>query len=311
MSLEMLHVSDEYEAKAVVDEAVAATEIAAAAGLPTGSNAAFIVKLLCGYAAGAIGTQVPPVVRPRKRVWLDQFGRKQSATVYEIATKKGATTLTRGTWDPIKGKINNGDYAVDFENSLVYFTAESGVDAATRPVVSYSYATNVSFFSLTVPEGVEPAKYFNRLLERFDYEKAYMGSAPRYVTPDFAIGSLNGMVNLKIAELFYKWASPDGTNFLKGSMWFANRNGLQLGEMNAPCAAGDKRILLGKTNATRFGVGSPLQIEGPEPYFDPATMKITSAKQYYATEQIALATPLVIDGDGKTYNPPYRTVKFY
>jgi hypothetical protein len=119
------------------------------------------------------------------------------------------------------------------------------------------------------------------------------------------------MVNLKIAELFYKWASPDGTNFLKGSMWFANRNGLQLGEMNAPWAAGDKRILLGKTNATRFGVGSPLQIEGPEPYFDPATMKITSAKQYYATEQIALATPLVIDGDGKTYNPPYRTVKFY
>ncbi|OXM84600.1 hypothetical protein [Paenibacillus rigui] len=317
LSLEMLHVSDEYEAKAVTAEAVAATEMTAgaSAGLPSGNNVAWVVSLLCGYTTGAIGKTVPPIVRPRKNVWLDPFGRRQSAVINDFVVKKGATTLTRGTWDPISGKVNNGDYAVDWEESKVYFTAASGVDNNTnKPTIqNYSYATNVNFFDLTVPLALtdKPAQYYNRLLERFDLQKAYMGSAPRYVTPDFAIGSLNAMVNIKNAELFYKWASPEGTSFLKGDMWFATRAGLQLGEINAPWAARDKRILIGKTNATRYGVGSPLQIEGPEPYFDPGTQKITSAKQYYATQQSVIATPLVIDGTGKQYNPPYRTIKYY
>jgi len=311
-SLEMLHVADEYQAKVVSGEAVAATEIeeANASNVPAGSNAAFVVKLLCGQAAGSYNPKlVPTIVRPRNRQSIDAAGQKQIAVANNIVAKKGATTLTRGTWDPVTGQIKNGDYAVDFEKGKVYFTAASGVDATNRPTISYSYATNVSFFDLSVPNGVDPSKYFNRLLERFDYEKAYMGSAPRYVTPDFAIGSLNAMVNLKISELFYKWASPEGTRLLQGRMWFADRNGLNLGEINAPWAAGDSRILLGKINATRFGVGSPMQIEGPEPYYD-GTGKLTSAKQYYATEQISIATPLVTDRNGIVYNPPYRTIKF-
>lgn len=318
LSLEMLHVSDEYEAVEVANEAVAAAEMVAAApgtNVPAGSNAAWIVSLLCGHASGAIGAQVPPVVRPRKKVWLDIAGRKQSSNVNDFVAKHGATTLTRGTWDPVLGKINGGDYAVDFENSKVYFAASAGIDNNTnRPTIEkYSYATNISFFDLTVPSTLadNPARYYNRLLERMDIEKAYMGSAPRYVTPDFALGSLNAMVNFRNSELFYKWASPEGTSFLKGDMWFATRAGLTLGEINAPWAAGDKRILIGKTNATRYGVGSPLQIEGPEPYFDAINNRITSAKQYYATQQSVIATPLVIDSNGKAYNPPYRTIKFY
>jgi hypothetical protein len=317
LSLEMLHTSDEHGAKVVSNEAVAATEMVAATpgtNVPAGSNAAWIVSLLCGYSSGAIGKQIPPIVRPRKKVWLDSAGRKQSEVVNDIVAKKGATTLTRGTWDPIKGQINNGDYAVDFENGKVYFAASAGIDnASNRPTISYSYATNVSFFDLTVPAALadNSARYYNKLLERLDIEKAYMGSAPRYVTPDFVLGSLNAMVNVRNSELFYKWASPDGTSFLKGDMWFATRAGLTLGELNAPWAAGDGRILIGKTNATRFGVGSPLQIEGPEPYFDPATMKITSARQYFATQQSVISTPLVIDANGVAYNPPYRTIKFY
>lgn len=315
LSLEMLHVSDEYKAVAVVNEAVAADEMTAAVpgtNVPTGSNAAWIVSLLCGYATKAIGAQVPPVVRPRVRQYIDAAGQKQTTIANPITAKKGTTVLVRGTWDPITGKISEGaDYAVDFENAKVYFTEDSGVDNDTgKPTISYSYATNVSFFDLTVPNGVEASKYYNRLLERFDYEKAYMGSAPRYSVPNFAIGSLNAMVNLKIAELFYKWASPEGTNLLSGRMYFATRNGLQLGEINAPWAAGDKRLLLGKINASRFGVGSPMQMEGPEPYYA-TNGKITSAKQYYATQQISIATPLVTDKDGNTYNPPYRTIKFY
>lgn len=317
LSLEMIHVADEYEAKAVTAEAVAAAEMTAgaSAGLPAGHNVSWVVSLLCGYASGAIGKSVLPIVRPRKNVWLDQYGRRQSATINDFVVKRGSTVLTRGTWDPISGKVNNGDYAVDWEESKVYFTAASGVDNNTnKPTIqNYSYATNVNFFDLTVPASMvdKPAQYYNRLLERFDLQKAYMGSAPRYVTPDFAIGSLNAMVNIKNAELFYKWASPEGTSFLKGDMWFATRAGLQLGEINAPWAARDKRVLIGKTNATRYGVGSPLQIEGPEPYFDPASQKITSAKQYYATQQSVIATPLVIDGTGKQYNPPYRTIKYF
>ena len=314
-SLEMLHVSDEYGAVAVTDEAVAAAEMAAAVAgtnVPVGSNAAWIASLLVGYATTAIGATVPPIVRPRTRQYIDAAGQKQTTIANPITVKKGVATLVRGTWDPVTGKISTGaDYAVDFENSKVYFTEASGVDNdANKPTASYSYATNVSFFDLTVPAGVDTAKYYNRLLERFDYEKAYMGSAPRYSVPSFAIGSLNAMVNLKIAELFYKWASPEGTNLLSGRMYFATRNGLQLGEINAPWAAGDKRMLLGKINATRFGVGSPMQIEGPEPYYA-ADGKITSAKQYFATQQISIATPLTTDQNGVTYNPPYRTVKFY
>ena len=311
-SLEMLHVADEYQAKEVSNETVASTEFEAAnaSNVPIGSNAAFVAKLLCGQTAGSYNPKlVPTIVRPRKRQYIDAVGQKQTTIANDIVIKKGTTTLNRGTWDPITGKINNGDYAVDFEKGRVYFTESSGVDDTNRPTVTYSYATNVSFFDLSVPNGVDPSKYYNRLLERFDYEKAYMGSAPRYVTPDFAIGSLNAMVNLKISELFYKWASPEGTKLLQGRMWFADRNGLNLGEINAPWAAGDSRILLGKINATRFGVGSPMQIEGPEPYYD-GTGKLTSAKQYYATEQISIATPLVTDKNGVVYNPPYRTIKF-
>ncbi|WP_027416216.1 hypothetical protein [Aneurinibacillus terranovensis] len=316
LSLEMLCVSDEYGAVEVDNEAVAAAEIKTVTpgqnGIPSTSNAAWVVDLLCGQTSGALQAQRPPIVRPRTKQWLDEHGRKQTAQVNQITAVVGTTTLKRGTWDFVKGVINNGDYAVDFESGKVYFTTASGVNNTDKlPKMSYSYATNVSYFNLTVPNGVDASKYYNLLLEQLDTEKAYMGSAPRYVTPDFAIGSLNAMVAIKKAELFYKYASPDGTNLLKGDMYFATRNGLQLGEINAPWAAGDRRMLLGKMNATRFGIGSPMQMEGPFPYIDPATSQITSAKQYFATEQVAISTPQVIDKYGNTYNPPYRTIKFY
>ncbi|MCP1306492.1 hypothetical protein [Paenibacillus tyrfis] len=319
LSREMLYVSDEYEARVVNNEAVAAAEIVAATSgpggnVPANSNATWVVSLLCGYVSGAIGKQVPPIVRPRTRVWLDTTGRKQTEMVNDIIVKRGGTTLTRGVLTKEDKRIINGDYGVDFENGKLYFAASSGVDNNTnRPTIKYAYATNVNFFDLTIPAPLAemPARYYNRLLERFDMQKAYMGSAPRYVMPDFAIGSLNAMVPIKQAELFYKWASPEGTSFLRGNMWFATRAGMQIGETNAPWEAGDKRILIGKTNATRFGIGSPLQIEGPEAYFDTKKMQVTSAKQYYATQQVGIATPLVIDGTGKQYNPPYRTIKFF
>jgi len=323
-STEMLMTSDEYLAKSVVDEVVTVDEIAAiraGTNAPIGTNAAFVVSLLAGYATTAIGAMVPPVVRPRKKHYIDHTGKKVFTTTNPITVVLGAATLVEGVWDPIAGQIKakfdparqtrtTPHYAVDFENALVYFTAASGVDATHRPTISYAYATNVSFFNITVPNGVDRAKYFNRLVEQFDYEKAYMGSAPRYVTPNFALGSLNAMVNITSAELFYNSRLPAGTNLLSGRPYIATRNGVQLGEINSPWAAGDKRLLLGAMNKTRLGVGSPFTIEGPHPHYD-ANMKITSAKQYFASQQLCITTPLLTDDNGVTFNPPYRTIKLY
>ncbi|MBM7106887.1 hypothetical protein SAM19_00237 [Brevibacillus laterosporus] len=314
-STEMLSVSDEHLAVVVKDEAVSDPEFHAAVkggNVPFSSNATFLVDLLCGQQSGKLADFRSPIVRPRTKVWLDVQGKKQSSKINDVVVTVGGKTLVRGQWDHIKGMVVNGEYGVDFENAKVYFTSDSGVSDTKKPMInSYSYATNVSYFDLTVPAGVDPAKYYNRLLELVTDQKAYMGSAPRYVTPDFLLGSLNAMSPIKKAEIFYRYASPNGTNLLQGDMYFATRENIQLGEHNAPWVAGDSRLLLGKTNATRMGIGSPLEMEGPFPYMNPDSNQITSAKLYYATQQIAINTPLVIDKSGMAYHPPYRTIKLF
>ena len=117
------------------------------------------------------------------------------------------------------------------------------------------------------------------------------------------------MTMLKQAELFYQKASPNGTT-LGGEGYFAKRNGIDLAEHNIPWAAGDSRILLGKRNAVRVGMGSPYELEGPHPHIA-ENGQYTSAKMYFATQQIAINTPLVIDESGLQYHPPFRTIKFY
>ncbi|MGG0752974.1 hypothetical protein [Brevibacillus laterosporus] len=315
VSTEMLSVSDEHLAIVVKDEAVSDPEFHAAVkggNVPFSSNATFVIDLLCGQQSGKLADFRSPIVRPRTKVWLDVQGKKQSSKINDVVITVGGKTLVRGQWDHIKGMVVNGEYAVDFENAKVYFTSDSGVSDTKKPMVkSYSYATNVSYFDLNVPAGVDPAKYYNRLIELVTDQKAYMGSAPRYVTPDFLLGSLNAMSPIKKAEIFYRYASPNGTNLLQGDMYFATRENIQLGEHNAPWVAGDSRLLLGKTNATRMGIGSPLEMEGPFPYMNPEKNQITSAKLYYATQQIAINTPLVIDKSGMAYHPPYRTIKLF
>ena len=318
ISTEMLGRADEYGAIKVMDEAVSASEaeeLTEGVNIPEGSNAKIKIKLLCGYTSPLNEYSIPPIVRPRKTVWLDRFGRRQEEWINNITVKNSSgKLLIPGRWIASKGLIadKNGkvaDYAIDFENACIYFK-EDAISKTALPKVSYSYATNIVFFNLAVPKALEgnTARYYNKLLEMMDIQKAYMGSAPRYVTPDFALGSLNAMTLVKQAELFYQKALPNGTT-LGGSNYFAKRNGLDLCEHNAPWAAGDSRILLGKRNAVRFGIGSPYEIEGPFPYR--ANGGYTSAKEYFATQQIAINTPLVIDEKGIQYHPPFRTIKFY
>ena len=319
ISTEMLARADEYHAKKVEEEAVAASEVeelTEGETIPEGSNAAWKVNLLCGNPSPLSAVCVAPIVRPRKTVWLDQHGRKQEDFINPIVVESSSVkVLTDGIWIRSKGMIANrqgkeADYAVDFENSCIYFKKEA-ISKTALPKVSYSYATNIVYFNLAVPKALEsyPARYYNSLLEMIDTQKAYMGSAPRYVTPDFCIGSLNAMTMLKQAELFYQKASPNGTT-LGGEGYFAKRNGIDLAEHNIPWAAGDSRILLGKRNAVRVGMGSPYELEGPHPHIA-ENGQYTSAKMYFATQQIAINTPLVIDESGLQYHPPFRTIKFY
>ncbi len=319
ISTEMLARADEYHAKKVEEETVAASEVeelTEGVNIPEGSNAKWKVNLLCGNASPLSAVCVAPIVRPRKTVWLDQQGRKQEDFINPIIVKNsGGKELTEGIFIRSKGMIadkqgKEADYAVDFENACIYFKKEA-ISKTALPKVSYSYATNIVYFNLAVPKALEsyPARYYNSLLEMIDTQKAYMGSAPRYVTPDFCIGSLNAMTMLKQAELFYQKASPNGTT-LGGEGYFAKRNGIDLAEHNIPWAAGDSRILLGKRNAVRVGMGSPYELEGPHPHIA-EDGQYTSAKMYFATQQIAINTPLVIDESGLQYHPPFRTIKFY
>ena len=319
ISTEMLARADEYGAKQVTEEAVAASEVeelTEGETIPEGSNAKWKVNLLCGNPSPLSAVCVAPIVRPRKTVWLDQHGRKQEDFINPITVENSSgKVLTEGIWIRSKGMIldkqgKEADYAIDFENACIYFKKEA-ISKTALPKVSYSYATNFVSFNLAVPKALEsyPARYYNGLLELIDTQKAYMGSAPRYVTPDFCMGSLNAMTMLKQAELFYQKASPNGTS-LGGEGYFAKRNGIDLAEHNIPWAAGDSRILLGKRNAVRVGMGSPYELEGPHPHIA-EDGQYTSAKMYFATQQIAINTPLVIDESGLQYHPPFRTIKFY
>jgi len=319
ISTEMLARADEYGAIKVKEEQIAVSEteeLKQGENIPEGSNAKIKIKLLCGHPSPLSEELIAPIVRPRRSVWLDQYGRKKEEFINDIVVKNSSgKELTEGIWIRSKGMIANkqgkeADYAVDFENACIYFK-EGAVSKTALPKVSYSYATNIIYFNLAIPKALEnyPARYYNSLLEMIDTQKAYMGSAPRYVTPDFCIGSLNAMTMLKQAELFYQKCSPNGTT-LGGEGYFAKRNGIDLGEHNIPWAAGDSRILLGKKNAVRVGMGSPYELEGPHPHIA-KDGQYTSAKMYFATQQIAINTPLVIDEKRNQYHPPFRTIKFY
>ncbi len=315
ISTEMLGRADEYEAKRVEDEVVKSTELEAitpGVNAPEETNAAFKVRLLCGGSSSV----TPPIVRPRLSVWLDTKGRKQQDFINPIIVKDSSgNELTAGNWISSKGIIKDikgktADYAVDYENSCIYFV-DGTITESDLPTISYSYATNIAFFNLAIPKALEnfPARYYNKLIELIDTQKAYMGSAPRYVVPDFVIGSISAMLPIRQSELFYQRALPEGTSLLSGEGYFARRNGIDFGEHNATWAAGDGRLLLGKRNAVRVGIGSPYELEGPFPHMGKSGY--TSAKEYFATQQIAINTPLVIDENGKQYNPPFRTIKYY
>lgn len=306
--LEMLVTSDEYSAVAVADE-TQTVQIAGAGG----TNVAYVYTLKRGTADGITRA---PVVRERQVVDLASGGSKTTTTKNQFVAKVGANTLTRGYLDST-GNIQGGDYAVDWEAGKVYFKTGLGLNpgAATpiNPTCSYTYATNFDAFDLTVPNGVEQATYYNRLLQRLDQTAALMGSSPRFKKPNVGIMSLNSATYIENAALFYRFNSPQGTELLAEQTYFGRRNGVNLAKINAPWGAGDNRMLLTQIGATQYGVDVPFEVEGPVQAYvvEGAEVKVKDEKIWYGREHSAIFTPQPTKADGSIINPFNRTVILY
>ena len=109
ISTEMLARADEYGAKEVKEETVVVSEVeelTEGENIPEGSNAKWKVNLLCGNASSLSAVCVAPIVRPRKTVWLDQYGRKQEDFINGITVENSSgKTLTEGIFIRSKGFI--------------------------------------------------------------------------------------------------------------------------------------------------------------------------------------------------------------
>lgn len=300
--LEMLVTSDEYGAVAVANQAGANP-----AGAIAGTNVNHVYTLARG------GNSRAPVVRPREVVNLDPSGNKLSTVRNQFTVMVGGQAKTRGYLDAL-GNIQGGDYAVDWETGKVFFKAGLGIDpGVTEPVFSYTYATNFDTFDLTVPNGVKPEDYYNRLLLRIDQTAALMGSSPRFKKPNVGIMSLNAATNIQNAAIFYKLNSPQGTELLADGTYFGRRGSVNLAQINAPWAAGDNRILFSQIGATQYGVDTPFEVEGPVQSYvvEGAEVRVKDEKIWYGREHSAIFTPQPTDHEGRVLNPFNRTVIFY
>ena len=309
---EMILASDEYAPMVVTGEAPAA---AAIVSVNNGTNVKYKYSLTGGGAVGyAVGAN--PIVRPRSKNQIQPNGSVQQVTTNTFTVTVNGAALQIGYLDA-NGNVASyagtaAQYAVDFENGIVYFNAAAGLNpgAATPilPVLSYSAATNLDVWHYTVPNGTDPATYYNTLLQQFSATVAKMGSAPRYKKPNLAIMSLNAAVYIENAQIFYKLALPEGTRLIPTGNTFGSRAGCNLSKINAPWVAGDGRILLTQKGSTRYGIETPYAIEGPYPKYD-NNGNIVDAKVWYGRENSVLCTPQVTDINGNIINPVSRTIK--
>lgn len=318
---EMLRAADAYAAVQVTDEAVDANECTAVADA---GNVAFRITLRRGGNTGALtATNTDrPIVRPRKYKSISDAGAVTEVTEHGITVTLDGSDLTQGYLytdaDGIKYvKDAKGDnlanaFAVDYENGYVYISDGSAMVLGATPVlptIDYYYATNFDTFSLTVPDGTDAADHYNGLLRQGGMTAATMAKHPRYMAPNFALGSITAMEYIVQASLFYAQNSPKGTTLNPNTgNYIGSRNGVDYAKHNTQWQAGDNRILYGRVGATKYGVRDPLRQEGPFPSYD-ASRKVVAAKQWYAEEFSVMLTPEVKNQSGTTLNPYYRTIK--
>lgn len=314
---EMLRASDAYGALQVT-ETVAAGELVNAPA--DAGNTKYRVTLRRGGGTGALTTRQKntPVVRPASYVSHSDQGAPTVVMQGQITVTIGGAPVTLGRLRTDADGINYivdklganiTGVAVDFENGYLYVSDGLTVTpGASECVVTYSYATNFDLFDLDYGSGDEAAHY-SGLLRLAGRSAAHMGSYPRYLPPNFALGSFAAMEYVAQADLFYNLNSPKGTTLSAGTNNFiASRNSVDFAKHNTQWQAGDSRILLGRVGATKYGVRNPLTPKGPFPSYD-TNMKVTNAEQWLAEEFSVLCTPEVTTQAGKVLNPYYRTIK--
>jgi hypothetical protein len=309
---EMVLASDEYAPLVVANETPAKAAVVRA-GIPAGSNAAFMVKLAPATPNPLAGYN--PVVRPRTVNQIQPGGQIQAVTTNPVSITVGGNPLVLGAWDGtniLSFAGQQAQAAFDFEHGIVYFAASAGLDPAAAPavlpVISYSAATNFDRWSSTMAAGyTDIAAYYDTFLQQLTATSAVMSQSPRFKKPNLAIFSNVSATFVENARIFYKWASPDGTRLLDTGNTFGMRSGMNLSKINAPWVAGDARVLLTQKGSTRYGIETPYQIEGPYPVYD-ANQLIVDAKQWFGRENSVLCTPQVRDLDNRIINPVSRTI---
>jgi hypothetical protein len=308
--LEMVMASDEYKPQVVSSET--ATGVGTTAGQITavsnGTNVTYKYNLTLGGTANAtFGTN--PVVRPRVRNQLNAAGQMQTTTINPFTVTVSTAQKTMGYLDA-NGNIQQGDYAVDFENGIVYFQASSGVTATVFPTFAYSGVTNYVRWATAIPNGMTAENYYNSLLQLVTAQANFMGSSPRFNKPNLGIMSLNASQYIENASIWYKLNQPDLGSLTGGgtSNLFGTRSGVNFNRINAPWVAGDNRILLTQKGATRYAIETPYQIEGPYPKYD-NNGNIVDAKVFYGRENSVMATPQTVDSTGAILNPKSRSIK--
>jgi hypothetical protein len=210
-------------------------------------------------------------------------------------------------------------YAVDFENGLFLFRADSGVQAGAVPALTYSYATNFDVFDLgDSANAADLAIFYDGLLRRIDMTAAQMGSAPRFKPPNFAIFSLESAVFPEAARQAANLFKPEGTNVsvtAANPNNFGSRSGVGFMKVNTPWRAGSQRILLGQERSTKYGVQKPWEMQGPVHRYAivGGVPHPTGTNFWFGQQNSVVATPVCYnrkpDGSIIQINHPYRTIK--
>jgi hypothetical protein len=306
-------------------------------GSPSATAPAFGSSYYGPYGDAFAGGTI--ICRPRVRVSLSDAGAVTTTTDFaHTFVNNGSTTLVLGYIDDT-GNIQNlpgggtANAAVDYERGLLLitaalaggtasaqpFTATGGtaavlaLNAARELTMGYWYATNYDQFPLTgvaLPVGVSRNEYLDSILAQVDKTAAFMGSYPRFVQPNMAIVSLNLSAEITPATIFYNLNSPKETELYPTDSFFAARNGVGFARINAPWAALDKRILVGRRGATKYGIDTAFELRGP--YMVPSNGKMRSRESYYGEENSVICTPQVksdpYNNPQKVVNPVYRTI---
>jgi hypothetical protein len=264
---------------------------------------------------------VDPIVRPRSVPSMANSGTLSFTTVNPFTVTLPAN-MVMGYLDA-NGDIQSipdaaaATFAVDWENGVVVFNAAAGMAGAagvmtTSTTVTYSYATNFDNFITTqafatIPAGQSYEQYLSGLLTQISRTSAFMGSSGRFYKPDLALMTLNASVNIEAAALFYKLNSPDGTDLFPTEDYFATRNGVNMARHNTPWYSQDRRILLTRQGATRYGLETPMEVRGPYPKYD-SSGRIKSNDVWYGEQNEVIATPQTVDVNGAVINPVSRTI---